>query len=43
MLEPHQYAARQCPECQSTLSNVQGITTCSDCHWIDPRSWRANR
>ena len=43
MLEPQQYPARQCPECASTLSNVQGIDTCPDCQWIGPRSQHADR
>ncbi|WP_265110077.1 hypothetical protein [Halosolutus halophilus] len=41
MLEPSYHAARQCPECAATLSNVQGVDTCPDCNWIDDR--RAER
>jgi len=35
MLRPPQYAARRCPSCTATLSNVQGVVTCSDCQWVD--------
>ncbi|WP_255193324.1 hypothetical protein [Natronobeatus ordinarius] len=35
MLRPPQYASRSCPNCDSTLSNVQGVDTCSECAWID--------
>ncbi|GEM_PF-1318306 len=38
MLEAHQHAARRCPNCASTLSNVQGVDTCPDCLWIGPLS-----
>ncbi|WP_408959526.1 hypothetical protein [Natrinema sp. 74] len=35
MLRPPQYAAKQCPHCTATLSNVQGVAVCLDCHWVD--------
>ncbi|MFC6769382.1 hypothetical protein [Natrinema soli] len=35
MLRPPQHAARRCPSCTATLSNVQGVVTCSDCQWVD--------
>ncbi|UHQ97909.1 hypothetical protein HYG81_18805 [Natrinema zhouii] len=35
MLRPPQYAARRCPHCTATLSNVQGVATCSECQWVD--------
>ncbi|MFC4544018.1 hypothetical protein ACFO5R_18985 [Halosolutus amylolyticus] len=41
MLEPPHHAARRCPDCAATLSNVQGLAACSDCDWVDDR--RADR
>ncbi len=37
MLEPPQHAAKQCPNCATRLSNVQGVDTCSDCQWVGVR------
>ncbi|MFU8866658.1 hypothetical protein [Natronococcus sp.] len=34
MLKPPHHGARQCPECETTLSNVQGLETCPACRWI---------
>ncbi|MGQ3411683.1 hypothetical protein [Natrinema versiforme] len=35
MLRAPQYAARQCPHCAATLSNVQGVDACPACQWVD--------
>ncbi|SIR69232.1 hypothetical protein [Natronorubrum daqingense] len=35
MLETPYYPSRQCPQCSSTLSNVQGVAACPECEWID--------
>ncbi|WP_275039559.1 hypothetical protein [Natrinema versiforme] len=35
MLRAPQYAARQCPRCAVTLSNVQGVVACPACQWVD--------
>lgn len=35
MLRQPQHAARRCPNCEATLSNVQGVDACPDCEWID--------
>ncbi|ELZ15170.1 hypothetical protein C477_18320 [Haloterrigena salina JCM 13891] len=35
MLETPHYAARHCPHCATTLSNVQGVAACPECQWID--------
>lgn len=35
MLEQPHHAARQCPSCDTTLSNVQGVDVCPNCRWTD--------
>ncbi|EMA32148.1 hypothetical protein SAMN05444422_101232 [Halobiforma haloterrestris] len=35
MLEHAHHAARQCPRCGTTLSNVQGVDACPECRWTD--------
>lgn len=35
MLRAPQHAARHCPHCEVTLSNVQGVDVCPDCDWVD--------
>ncbi|WP_268892309.1 hypothetical protein [Natronorubrum halalkaliphilum] len=35
MLEPQHHAARHCPDCAATLSNVQGVDACPECNWVD--------
>ncbi|SEW21391.1 hypothetical protein [Natrinema salifodinae] len=35
MLRAPQYAARRCPRCDVTLSNVQGVAACPECDWVD--------
>ncbi len=37
MLEPPYYAAKQCPNCATRLSNVQGVDVCAACNWISAR------
>ena len=38
MLRPPQHASRPCPNCEATLSNVQGVAACPECAWIDRRT-----
>ncbi|WP_275086377.1 hypothetical protein [Natronorubrum halophilum] len=35
MLESPYHAARHCPDCSTTLSNVQGVAACPECNWVD--------
>ncbi|WP_268258143.1 hypothetical protein [Halopiger djelfimassiliensis] len=41
MRRPTHHAARQCPRCDATLSNVQGLDTCPACNWIDRDALRS--
>jgi transposase len=34
MFELFHHGSQECPQCESTLSNVQGIETCPDCGWL---------
>ena len=35
MLEVPHHATQHCPECTTTLSNVQGVEACPTCGWVD--------
>ena len=36
MLEAPRYAAVRCPDCETALSNVQGVAACPDCDYVEP-------
>ena len=38
MLEPRTFAVSPCPHCESSLSNVQGVSVCPDCAYVDRRA-----
>ena len=40
MLEAPRYAAVRCPDCETALSNVQGVAACPDCDYVEPADSR---